>query len=127
MTEDTKEWKTGLDPEEEVGLRSGLIQDLAQSLAKGPELHQKQIRQRIKNTKTVPDNVKLVDVAAEDSTEFLGSEYNGQCQVCGTELRLSNGNKWIEIFHILQVGHDNWWGNRPFNILGLIKNTTQHN
>lgn len=59
---------------------------------------------------------------AEDSMEFLNSEYNGQCQVCGTEHRLSNGHKWIKTFHIFPVGQDTWWGNRPFNILGLCPN-----
>lgn len=119
---DFEGWRSGLDPEEEIGLRSVLVKDLAKSLAKGPERHEKQIRQRMKRTKTLPDNVKLVDVVAGDSKEFLTSEYHGQCQICGTVLCLSNGHKWIETFHLLPIGKDNWWGNRPFNILGLCPN-----
>ena len=122
LDHDLEGWRTGLDPVEEIGLRSVLVKDLARSLAKGPERHEKQIRQRLKRTKTLPDNVKLVDVEAGDSKEFLNSEYHGQCQICGTVLRLSNGHNWIETFHLLPIGKDNWWGNRPFNILGLCPN-----
>ncbi|KUO74847.1 MAG: hypothetical protein APF81_20600 [Desulfosporosinus sp. BRH_c37] len=122
QTNEFEDWKSGLDPEEELGLSHVLVQDLAKSLAKGPEWHEKRIRQLIKSSKILPDNVIIFDVTAEDSKEFLNTEYNGQCQVCGTELHLSNGHKLIGTFYLLPVGQDNWWENRPFNILGLCPN-----
>ena len=63
-----------------------------------------------------------MDKGAVDPKEFLLAEYKGKCQLCGTELHLHNGQKWINVYHIVEKQNGAWWADRPFNILGLCPN-----
>jgi hypothetical protein len=111
------EWHTSLHPEEELELRELLASSISESLAKGPESYEKRARKRAKELKLLH-----VDPQSIDPKAFLLSEYDGKCQLCATELSLSNGSKWIEVFRITEERGVNWWADRPFNILGLCPN-----
>lgn len=63
-----------------------------------------------------------MDPGSGDPKGFLLAEYDGHCQICATELRMSSGEKWIDVLHIEELREGSWWGNRPFNILGLCPN-----
>lgn len=117
------EWNLGLDPSEELHVRDVIREGLAKSIESGPVLQDKKKRDH-KESKgfDIPDGMKLVDKDAGDPKEFLLAQYNGKCQVCATELILSNGGKWVEIFHIAEGRDQHFWIDRPFNILGLCPN-----
>lgn len=121
---DDRGWNTGLDPEEEERLRQKLGPSLVESLNAGPELHERKVRRQAqKASGASPDHEReVVDPGAVDPKAFLLAEYNGKCQICGTELQLNNGRKWIEVFRIRELHEGIWWCDRPFNILGLCPN-----
>lgn len=112
-------WKVGLYPEEEEKLRQKLGSEIIKSLQEGPEIHEKKMRKKIKEKNL---NVKIVDPGAGGPKAFLLAEYNGKCQVCSTQLLLSNGGKYFEIFRIHKHRGEAWWADRPFNILCLCPN-----
>ena len=113
-----KEWKTGLSPEEEEETRKRIGEKFVDSIMKGPKTYEKKFKKRTK----LKEVKKIVDSDAGDPKAFLNEEYSGKCQICGIELPLSSGKKWIEIFRIVETRKENWWADRPFNILGLCPN-----
>lgn len=110
-----------MSPDEESSMREELLQTAEMSLRTGGEFREKLKRKVHHRSKVQPDGFRVVDKFAGDPKEFLLSEYNGQCQVCGTELVLANGRKWFEVFRIVEQ-KDSFWANRPYNILGLCPN-----
>jgi predicted HNH restriction endonuclease len=127
-------WKLGVSPEQEDEIRVNLKNEIVAALEAGPKVYFKRLKQaeRInvqdKSVKEVgsTDSSMLerivVDQGSGNPKAFLFAEYDGRCQVCGTELKLSSGKKWIDVFHIEELREGCWWGNRPFNILGLCPN-----
>lgn len=118
------DWKTGLAPEDEEDLRKRIGVRLIESLQSGPEIHEKKIRRYSHKAGKIllGENEKIVDPGAADPKAFLKTEYNGKCQICATELQLSNGQKWFEIFRIRESRGEIWWADRPFNILCMCPN-----
>lgn len=119
-----REWKVGLSPEEEERSRKMIGDKFIDSINKGPDIYEKQLRSRLsKNVKPkIEEDQKIVDPDAIDPKAFLLEEYDGRCQICATELLLNNGNKWIETYRIVESRNEIWWSDRPFNILGLCPN-----
>lgn len=57
--------------------------------------------------------MKVADRDALDLKAFLLERYDGHCQTCATELRFSNGGKWVETFRI--DPKEPTWADRSFN------------
>ena len=117
------EWNLGMDPSDEVVVRSVIHDGVEVSLRTGPTLMEKQ-RRELKSGRSdvLPEGMKLVDEGAGDPKEFLITQYDGRCQVCSTQLRLSNGGRWVDVFRITEGRGEEYWVDRPFNILGLCPN-----
>ncbi|MFT5872002.1 MAG: hypothetical protein ACI8WT_000929 [Clostridium sp.] len=119
-------WDLGILPEDEESLKDKLSIAVKESLSTGPEIYEKRFRKSSKQNNVngieLSQNQKLVDRGAVNSKEFLYAEYKGKCQLCGTELDLHNGEKWINVYHIVEKKNGAWWADRPFNILGLCPN-----
>jgi len=119
-----KGWYSGLDPEQEEELREKIGLGLIESLKEGPDFYERKLR-KTAGKSGLPrkeDNMKIVDPGAGDPKAFLMAEYGGKCQVCATELLLSSGRKWFEVFRIIEPHGTVWWADRPFNILCLCPN-----
>lgn len=122
--ENTTPWKTGFSPDEEENFRNKQLDSYMKSLEEGPKEYEKKARmhnqrtQGNKNGKLSP----VVDSGAVDPRTFLLAEYDGYCQICGIDLPLSNGSKWIETYRIVEKYGQEWLGDRPFNILGFCPN-----
>ena len=112
------EWKNGLSSAEEELFRDKSSKQIKKSIENGPKYVKKKQR---KNNKQSSD-FKVVDRFDLNPKEFLSSEYRGKCQICGTVLHLSNGQKWIQTYRIQEKRDEHWWANQPYNILGLCPN-----
>lgn len=120
-----REWRTGISPEQEQELGENLRQELDGSLLDGPKWREKKTRESKSQYDREGEGSTGAwhDPGAPDPKEFLLGEYQGKCQICATELNLSNGKKWIEIFRLRESrGDEIHWVNRQFNILGLCPN-----
>ncbi len=119
-----RDWNSGLDPEQEEELREKIGLRLIESLKEGPDFYERKLK-KIAGRSGLPgkeDNMKIIDPNAGDPKAFLLAEYGGKCQVCKTELLLSSGRKWFEVFRIIEPHRTVWWADRPFNILCLCPN-----
>ncbi|WP_298836144.1 HNH endonuclease [Clostridium sp.] len=123
---DVVDWDIGILPDEEESLKEKLVRVVKDSLKTALEIYKKKFRkpsnQNIKDDIEISSNQIQVDKGAVDPKEFLLAEYKGKCQLCGTELHLHNGQKWINVYHIVEKQNGAWWADRPFNILGLCPN-----
>lgn len=119
-------WKLDMDVEEEQNLRDYLGSTLDENLRSGmiPKEIERRKKQKGKEQKghKLPEGFAWVDKNGYDPKQFLISEYQGRCQICATQLILSSGRKWIEVFRINETRGEHSWTDRPFNILGLCPN-----
>lgn len=116
-----QEWRSsGLSPDEEESLRNRVGDEVVRALTFSPQELDRleddaEKRSRVSRKRTSDhDRINI--------REFLLDEYDGRCQVCGTQLLLSSGGKWIEIFHAVELREGAPWANRPWNVLGLCPN-----
>ncbi|MFZ3170865.1 MAG: hypothetical protein WA118_02635 [Carboxydocellales bacterium] len=119
-----REWNNGLSPEEEIESGMALRKQIISSFQIGPEIREKKNRTPKPNLNKIAlgPNQKLFDPWRADPKSFLLQEYGGKCQICATELRLSSGKKWFEVFHIREDRGEISWADRPYNILCLCPN-----
>ena len=106
-------WKTGPMPEEEEIIRRNIYTKIHQTMDSNPTNY----IEILQKNKIVFDKKILFD-----AKEFFKNEYSGKCQICHQELRLHNGNTYINIYRIKEAKNRNWWANSPFNVLGLCPN-----
>lgn len=120
-------WKLGPSPEEEEEIRGALVETMASSLAKGPEVYKRKLstmRKKIKvyQGKELQEDEKLRDQDGIEPRAFLEAEYDCRCQVCENQIVFDSGKKWISVYHIQGKKDGAWFYDRPFNILGLCPN-----
>ena len=116
-------WYSSFTPDEEEAFRSNQMDSFMTSLESGPETYvDKAKRHNRRLNEHNNKNMKFIDPGANDPKSFLNAEYRGKCQICSTELVLSNGGKWINVYHISEKKGNEWLTERPFNILGLCPN-----
>lgn len=115
------EWRMGLDPEEEASVRENIAQSLGVDHEDHAEVrvHHRELEPVMSGT---PDEIRIRDDLAVQAKDFLMSQYDGRCQICATQLVLSTGKKWIEIYRIREQQESPVWANKPFNTLGLCPN-----
>lgn len=113
------DWNIGMYPEEEEELRETTKNNLEQSFENSFEIKKINRRNETKHRNTLKNDTKIVDKNSIDAKEYLLNQYDGKCQVCHNEIKLSNNKKFIMVYHIVKKGH---WINREYNILGLCPN-----
>ena len=116
-TESDPMWRSFIDPEQEEAVRRELEKNIKCSLEQGPESYERKFRKTL-NAKH--DGKKWVDPRHVEPRQFFSTEYEGRCQICATQLTLANGTKLINTYHIDES--NDWWKDKPFNLLGLCPN-----
>lgn len=119
--DDDSEWNIGMSPEEEEELRNSATNSLKNSFTNGLNIAVKEEKKEIKKDSNKNKEIKI-DKYRINSKEYLKSQYNGKCQVCGEKIKLINGDNYIEVFHIREEKNDGWWIDRKYNILGFCPN-----